>query len=156
MEKREFSIIRRHLGKTQAQMSQLLGISLKTIQSFEQGYRKVPGHVERQVLFLLANNRSEIRNRVPCWETVDCPRKNRKNCPAWEYQVGQFCWFINGTVCHGEVQENWEKKMEICRFCKVFLSILPPELAKNLSSNDKKSQKCRSSVPNRADDAIKT
>ncbi|MFH1488783.1 MAG: hypothetical protein ABII06_07765 [Pseudomonadota bacterium] len=42
MTKKEFSIIRGHLGKTQAQMAHLLGVSLKAIQSFEQGFRKVP------------------------------------------------------------------------------------------------------------------
>jgi DNA-binding transcriptional regulator YiaG len=52
MEKKQFSEIRRHLGKTQLQMAQLLGISLKAIQSFEQGWRNIPGHIERQVLLL--------------------------------------------------------------------------------------------------------
>ena len=58
MEKKQFSEIRRHLGKTQLQMAQLLGISLKAIQSFEQGWRNIPVHIERQVLFLLASKKS--------------------------------------------------------------------------------------------------
>jgi len=36
MEKQEFAEIRIHLGKTQKQLAQLLGISLKAITSFEQ------------------------------------------------------------------------------------------------------------------------
>ena len=35
-------------------MAQILGSSLKAVQSFEQGWRKIPVHVERQMLFLLA------------------------------------------------------------------------------------------------------
>ena len=54
MEKEEFSTARQYLGKTQSQMAQVLGVSLKAIQSFEQGWRNIPVHIERQVLFLLA------------------------------------------------------------------------------------------------------
>ena len=54
MNKKEFSQIRRNLGKTQKQMAQLLGTSLKAIQSFEQGWREIPLPVERQALFPMA------------------------------------------------------------------------------------------------------
>ena len=50
MNRKEFSRIRQHLGKTQKEMAQLLGTSVKAIQSFEQGWRSVPGHIERQAL----------------------------------------------------------------------------------------------------------
>ena len=36
MEKQELAEIRSHMGKTQKQLAQLLGISLKAIKSFEQ------------------------------------------------------------------------------------------------------------------------
>jgi DNA-binding XRE family transcriptional regulator len=35
--KKEFSTVRQYLAKTHNQMAQLLGVSLKAIQSFEQG-----------------------------------------------------------------------------------------------------------------------
>ena len=54
MDHREFQVSRQKLGKTQKQLAGLLGTSLKAIQSFEQGWRTVPAHVERQTLFLLA------------------------------------------------------------------------------------------------------
>lgn len=41
MDKMEFSIIRRTLGKTQKEVAQLFGISLKAVQSFEQGWRRI-------------------------------------------------------------------------------------------------------------------
>ena len=62
MDKKEFSQIRRKLGKTQTQMAQLLGTSPKAIQSFEQGWRRVPVHIERQVLFLIALKYSRKKN----------------------------------------------------------------------------------------------
>jgi DNA-binding XRE family transcriptional regulator len=133
MEKSEFSDIRRHLGKTQIQMARLLGVSLKAIQSFEQGYRKVPMHVERQLLFLLAHSGSPYKNNTPCWKIKNCPLTKRQNCPAWEYKLGHICWFINGTICDGEAKENWQEKMELCRNCEIFLSMLPEELRSPLS-----------------------
>ncbi len=124
MEKEEFSKIRRHLGKTQLQLAQLLGTSLKAIQSFEQGWRNIPVHTERQAFFLLGLKKSPHKKNRACWVIRKCPMETRQNCPAWELQAGNLCWFINGTICHGQVQENWQKKMKMCRQCKVFRTML--------------------------------
>ena len=125
MEKKEFSEIRHHLGKTQLQMAQLVGVSLKAIQSFEQGWRNIPVHAERQLLFLLALRQSHGKRSRPCWEIRKCPNETRHNCPAWEFQAGNLCWFINGTICEGKKIASWQKKMKICRPCKVFQTLLP-------------------------------
>jgi DNA-binding XRE family transcriptional regulator len=58
VEKEEFVEARTRLDKTQKEMSQLLGVSVKAIYSYEQGWRSVPTHVERQVFFLLSRKRS--------------------------------------------------------------------------------------------------
>jgi len=123
--KKEFSTARQYLGKTQSQMAQLLGVSLKAIQSFEQGWRNIPIHIERQVLFLLASKKSPPQKERPCWVIRKCLMEIRQNCPAWEFQVGNLCWFINGTICQGRTQESWQKKMKICRQCKVFQTMVP-------------------------------
>jgi DNA-binding XRE family transcriptional regulator len=123
MDKEEFSEIRRRLGKSQREMADLLAISVKAVQSFEQGWRNIPVHVERQVLFLLAMKKSQKEAR-PCWDIQSCPMEIKERCPAWEFQSGHLCWFINGTVCNGEVHGNWESKIRICRNCEVFSSIL--------------------------------
>ena len=121
MDRLEFSQIRRHLGKTQREMAQLLGTSHKAIQSFEQGWRTIPAHSERQILFLLALKRAGNRKTRPCWAIKRCDPEMRKKCPAWEFRAGRFCWFINGTICRGKAQKNWHIKMETCRTCKVYL-----------------------------------
>jgi len=125
MENKEFSKIRLSLGKTQGQMAHLLGVSPKAVQSFEQGWRKVPTHIERQVLFLLAMKKSPPKKANPCWETLKCSVETKRNCPAWEFRAGHLCWFINGTICNGEIQESWQKKMKICRQCVVFQTTFP-------------------------------
>jgi len=125
VDKQEFSFIRRQLVKTQSQMAKLLGTSLKAIQSFEQGWRNIPVHIERQMLFLFAMKRNQEGKRKPCWIINKCPMKIKKTCPSWEFHSGHLCWFINGTICHGQAQENWSEKMASCRNCTVFRSIFP-------------------------------
>jgi DNA-binding XRE family transcriptional regulator len=125
MGRKEFSKIRLDLGKTQSQMATLLGTSIKAIQSFEQGWRNIPVHIERQVLLLFAMKKSPPKKVKPCWVIRRCPTETKRNCPAWEFQAGHLCWFINGTICYGEVQESWRKKMKICRRCNVFQTMLP-------------------------------
>jgi len=125
MNRKEFGDVRHHLGKTQKQMAQMLGISLKAVQSFEQGWRSIPIHIERQLLFLLTLRRTRsIRKTRACWAIKKCSQEIRENCPAWEFQDDHFCWLINGTICEGRVQESWQKKMSICRRCEVFQSML--------------------------------
>ena len=125
MMRRQFVEIRRHLGKTQNQMAQILGVSPKAVQSFEQGWRKIPVHVERQVLFLLALKNHAARKNKPCWLTRHCPAEQRQDCPAFQFDAGNLCWFINGTICEGSPQGSWKKKMKICRECEVYRSIFP-------------------------------
>jgi DNA-binding XRE family transcriptional regulator len=124
MKATEFQLIRQELQKTQRRMSELLGISLKAVQSFEQGWRIIPPYVERQALFLLALKMETQERLGPCWEIRRCPPKVREICPAWEFKSGHLCWFINGTVCQGIPRGKWSGKMVLCRKCEVFVSFL--------------------------------
>jgi DNA-binding XRE family transcriptional regulator len=125
MKRAQFAEIRGHLGKTQSQIAQILGVSTKAIQSFEQGWRIIPLHVERQILLLFALKSQGSKSARPCWLTKRCPAEKRQNCPAWQFDAGNLCWFINGTVCEGVPQGSWKKKMKVCRECEVYRSILP-------------------------------
>ena len=120
MDSKEFNSLRQKLQKTQRQMAQLLGASLKAVQSFEQGWRKVPVHIERQALFLISNRAGGARKSRPCWDIRGCSAENREACPAWEFNLGHLCWFVNGTFCRGKTQGSWPQKMKVCRSCEVF------------------------------------
>jgi hypothetical protein len=124
MDKIEFSTIRKKLKKTQKEIAELLGISLKAVSSYEQGWRVIPGHVERQILFLLS--RKLITKRQNCWDILQCPTEKRTKCPAWEFKSGDLCWFINGTICHQQAQKSWQDKIAICRTCPVMQNLLNP------------------------------
>lgn len=127
LDSKEFLYFRKKLNKTQKEMAQLLGASVKAIHSYEQGWRSVPVHVERQVFFLVSRKRGAGIRRDSCWVTKKCPREQRERCPAWEFQAAHLCWFINGTICEGAVQTDWNKKMTMCRSCEVLQGFLNPE-----------------------------
>jgi DNA-binding XRE family transcriptional regulator len=124
MEREEFKNYRKMLGKTQLQMSQLLGTSIKAVHSYEQGWRTIPTHVERQMFFLISRVKENKKNLKPCWVIKKCPQEVKTRCPAWEFQSGTLCWFINGTICDGTVHNKWKEKMVKCRSCDVFTEIL--------------------------------
>lgn len=124
MDKGEFLDIRRKLAKTQKEVAQLLGISLKAVCSYEQGWRAIPSHVERQLFFLLARKRGAVGDGLNCWELRSCPEEKRRSCPAWEFASGQFCWFISGTLCDCSACDSWEEKMTLCRACPVLKGLL--------------------------------
>lgn len=120
MDVKEFSALRKKLRKTQKQMAQLLGTSIKAIHSYEQGWRSIPVHVERQLYFLLSRKAGGQNGCEPCWNVRSCPRERREQCPAWEFSTGDLCWLINGTICEGMVHNSWQEKMKCCRSCEVF------------------------------------
>ncbi len=124
MTKEQFVKCRKKLGKTQKQLADLLGTSLKTVHSYEQGWRKIPGHAERQLLFLVSMAAGTNRELGECWEVKDCPPERRSTCPAWEFKAGRMCWFINGTICEGEIHNSWNEKMKICRSCEVLIDLI--------------------------------
>jgi len=126
MDKNEFSRFRRYLGKTQSELANLICVSPKAIQSFEQGWRKIPTSAERQLLFLLSFKKAMDRSISPCWKIRNCPVEQKGKCSAWEFKAGHFCWFINGTFCQGKMQESWNKKIQLCRTCEVYKSMFPP------------------------------
>ncbi|MFW8600301.1 helix-turn-helix domain-containing protein [Desulfobacterota bacterium M19] len=120
----EFLAARKRLGKTQKIMAELLGLSLKAVHSYEQGWRKIPAHVERQIFFLLSRLGNDEKKIKPCWEVKKCPPKRRNKCPAWEFQAGKLCWFINGTICECQAHKTWQGKMSVCRQCEVLISLI--------------------------------
>ena len=120
MESSEFKEFRAKLGKTQAQMAQLLGVSLKAVHSYEQGWRSVPAAVERQMYFLAVKQNTQKGKLKSCWQVKKCSPEQKSQCPAWEFGAGELCWFINGTICDGTAQKNWKEKMKICKSCEVF------------------------------------
>lgn len=118
MDSKDFIAIRKKLDKTQKQLASLLGISLKAVCSYEQGWRTIPSHVDRQLIFLVAKKNSQ-KKPGNCWDIRNCPEETKLNCPAWEFNSGDFCWFIGGTICNNITHKTWDEKMAFCKNCVV-------------------------------------
>ena len=122
MDKLEFKEARKKLGKTQKKLAELLGMSLKTIHSYEQGWRTIPNHIERQIYFLLIHQRNQNKVHTACWEKKQCNVK--EDCPAWEFQAGHLCWYMCGTLCECTSTSDRKSKLDTCRECDIFKGLL--------------------------------
>ena len=123
MDSQEFVDIRKKLDKTQKELAGLMGVSLKAVCSYEQGWRTIPGHAQRQLIFLLAKKFSMSGQTANCWDICHCPEEKVKKCPAWEFNAGNLCWFIGATMCSDNTSMTWEKKIETCKKCEVMRKI---------------------------------
>lgn len=124
MNSREFSKVRHSLSRTQNQMAQLLCVSVKAVQSYEQGWRNIPSYIERQLLLLISLKKTPNRKIKPCWDLKDCAPEWIVKCIVWELKVMHFCWFLNGTYCQGKTQKNWNDKIKLCRECVIYKDML--------------------------------
>ena len=124
MQKEKFYQIRKKLNKTQKEMAALLGISKKTVESYEQGLRKIPPNSERilyYLLFKLNMDKLSENGKELCWDKKDCPPHLRENCLAWIAKEGFFCWFITGKICPAEKQLSHNSKSTgTCFNCSFF------------------------------------
>ncbi|MDJ0781411.1 MAG: helix-turn-helix transcriptional regulator [Desulfosarcinaceae bacterium] len=123
MDNAVFQRCREKLGKTQKELAQILCTSLKSVHGYEQGWRKIPAHIQRLLMFLVMRKQFGRRKLKPCWEINHCPAKLRERCPANEFKAGDLCWFISGTLCDCSPHESWEAKIAICWRCKAFARI---------------------------------
>lgn len=105
-------------------MAHLMGLSLKAIKSYEQGWRTIPSYVEREILFLVTKKFETLEQKKPCWIVNKCPNHIKSACPAWEFKLGTLCWLVNGSICNGRAQQKWAKKLEDCRNCSAFPAVL--------------------------------
>jgi len=110
MEKQEFLSVRKKLNKTQKQLAQLLGSSVRVIHDYEKGIRDIPAYVERHLFFLLSLRQHQQFEKKFCWDIRNCLIKKRALCPAWEFKAGHLCWFLNGIICHENPRDSWENK----------------------------------------------
>ena len=94
-----FRTIRKKLGQTQAGIADLLSVSKKAVQSYEQGWREIPQRVMKEMLLFLALNDGMSRLRSPCWQHVECPPSQRRQCPAFSIGRGRLCWMIAARHC---------------------------------------------------------
>jgi len=62
--------------------------------------------------------------RINCWEQRKC--KVYEGCPAYPDQ-GRICFSVTGTLCRGETQGNYFKKIKMCKEQCEFIKMINPE-----------------------------
>jgi len=124
--------VRRELGLSQAGLADLIGVSLRAIQSCEQGWRKPGQALEKAVVLLLLASRkgSELGNEL-CWDSIDCSEVERKNCLVYQSQQGHLCWLLSGNICKGRRLRTWQDKKDVCLQCPFFRDLLPEGIPTN-------------------------
>lgn len=116
----DFTVFRGKLKKTQNEMAELLGVSLKAVESYEQGWRRIPANIERILYFLLFKMHKNLFSRQDlCWLEMKCPPAIRANCPAWIAREGLHCWFLTGKMCRAK-QGTRSAKGRTCSDCAFF------------------------------------
>lgn len=125
MNKAVLKSIREFLGENQRVLSGDLGVSLKALQSYEQGWRRIPEDVEKRVLFYLSilNRKHNFRTK-PCWQIRRCDASVRHRCLAWKLGAGRECWYISGNMCRSVRMRDWMEKKDLCLRCDAFLQHL--------------------------------
>jgi len=125
-----FARLRAALSKSRKELAELLGLSLKAVESYEQGWRKVPAHVERVMYYLLFKLGSDdTRPASPCWTAMRCPEERRELCVAYLAKEGSYCWFFTGRLCAGAkgpsgTGASAKGGLAGCYSCKVFAGLL--------------------------------
>ncbi len=124
MDNVEFANMRKGLSVTKRQLSHLLGVSPRTIRSYEKGVRSVPTHVERQLFSLTSMERGKSGYKKSYWQVNGCSPEQRLSCPAWELRVGQLSWFMNASICAVRMDEGRPEMMTLCRNCEMLQGLL--------------------------------
>ncbi|MBN1960669.1 MAG: helix-turn-helix domain-containing protein [Deltaproteobacteria bacterium] len=117
--------IRREMALSQSQLATLLGVSPRTVQSCEQGWRKPSPALEKTLLLLrIAHERGPNLCSQRCWEIKNCFENQRNSCLAFRTRQGHLCWLISGNICSGKSLRNWEDKKQVCAQCPQFHRLL--------------------------------
>jgi len=120
--------VRKILGKSQREMAELLGISIRAVQSYEQGWRSMTPATQRlALLFLFLRWRQTQKKVKPCWKIRGCAPKDRAQCPVYVNRGGEFCWLISGNRYDHEILGSWKAKLAACQACPVMQRWIPTE-----------------------------
>ncbi len=134
----DLKAIRKMLDLSQSQLADLIGVSLRTVQSCEQGWRRPSPALEKAVILLLqANQHGAGLGKMFCWESIDCSENDRKHCLVYQTRQGHLCWLLSGNICRGRRLRTWDDKKDMCMQCQFFLELLPegiPVLEETVSS----------------------
>ena len=118
-----FRMLRKGLGVTQSALADGLGLSIRAVQSYEQGWREPPLRVVRHVLTMLALKYNGGVAQAPCWEVTACPESVRDECLTYKVGTGSFCWLMGSQRCRSRrAGKGWRQIP--CLNCPILSGVL--------------------------------
>ena len=123
----DLKAVRDELKISQATLASYLGVSVRTVQSCEQGWR-CPGETVKKALLLLliTHRRREELTELQCWKEMGCTDAQREHCLIYQSRQGHLCWFLLGNQCSAQPNLGWKEKQTMCRQCSFFLKLTRP------------------------------
>jgi DNA-binding XRE family transcriptional regulator len=123
----DIKAVRQELGLSQTELANLVGFSVRAVQSCEQGWRKPSPALEKSIILLLASHRNKgVFPDVRCWDRTNCSRERCESCITYRTGQGHLCWFLHGTLCTEPRQQDWDSKRSVCLKCAFFHDLLAP------------------------------
>lgn len=138
-----FKQLRTNVGWTQRDAATILGVSQKAVESYDQGWRRVPDSIWRQMLTILSVQVGYPRKHKPCWDVNGCSRARRKSCFCARTLRGHFCWLVAAkSRC-----PRWQEHLgaQSCLTCGVVKAFLPAAAPKRRAA--RKPVKARRAAP---------
>lgn len=118
--------IREALGKSQSEFAELLGVSVRAIQSYEQGWRDTPPLVQKMAVLLMLLQHQQTCGKVqPCSKVNGCSAKVQADCRGAQLGGGHFCWIVTGNKHEGKELKSWDAKAAKCRKCDFLKQWMP-------------------------------
>jgi transcriptional regulator with XRE-family HTH domain len=112
--------IREALAKSQREMADLLGISVRAVQSYEQGWRALPSSVQKLAVLLLLLRQREEKPALPsCWEITECDPEKTASCYSRSCGKGQLCWLVTNDKQRCRWMADHEDALQACSRCPV-------------------------------------
>jgi len=122
----DLKALRQTVGLGQSELADMLGVSVRAVQSCEQGWRNPGPAVEKAALLLLmVHHHGPKTGTHTCWETVQCPEQERRSCLVYRSRQGHLCWLLTGHICKGVRLHTWAGKKKLCSECDFFQELFP-------------------------------
>ena len=116
--------VRGKLGMSQSQLADVLGVSSRAVQSYEQGWRTPPRPVTSHLMTVLALYRDHPMQSPPCWNLTGCTAEKRRRCAACSVGRGRFCWLLSGRACGNRRTSGQAAGPQQCVGCIVMKNLL--------------------------------
>jgi len=117
----DIKAIREEMGLSQQEIAAQLGISVRTVQSCEQGWRSLGVSLEKCLLLMWMSHRHGVQlAQMHCWEVKHCSQEHRERCFTYLARQGFMCWFLTSNACECRQFKDWDEKKAYCRQCAFF------------------------------------